>query len=206
MDVTSIALALNDKKEKWQGSWDILLSTLQLEIFKRAIENNMKRKDKIKENSQLFQNKEEKRQAKKNRAKKGETKKGNSEKAKRKFFCKNHPNSNTHNTKDCRMERQCQGTKRKRENGEQQPNKVAKFTYFNCGGVGHRARNCPTPINKGNSKYTVLTCDTSIMINCTINVHRTRVVVDLGCKCILSSNFHNKTTWGKPRLQEATLQ
>jgi hypothetical protein len=31
MDMTSIALALNDKKEKWQGSWDILLGTLQSE-------------------------------------------------------------------------------------------------------------------------------------------------------------------------------
>jgi hypothetical protein len=99
MDMTSIALALNDKK--WQGSWDILLGTLQSEIFKRAIENDVKREDKIKEDSQLFQIKEEKRQAKKDRAKKGETKKGNSEKGKRKFFCKNHPNSNTHNTEDC---------------------------------------------------------------------------------------------------------
>jgi hypothetical protein len=42
MDVTSIALALNDKKEKWQGSWDLLLGTLQSEIFKRAIEDDMK--------------------------------------------------------------------------------------------------------------------------------------------------------------------
>jgi hypothetical protein len=116
----------------------ILLGTLQSEIFKRAIEDDVKREDKIKEDSQLFQIKEEKKQAKKDKAKKGETKKGNSEKGKRKFFCKNHPNSNTHNTKDCQMERQHQGTKRKREDGEQQPNKAAKFTCFNCGGVGHR--------------------------------------------------------------------
>jgi hypothetical protein len=89
MDMTSIALALNDKKEKWQGSWNILLVTLQSEIFKRAIKDDVKREDKIKKDSQLFQIKEEKRQAKKDRAKKGETKKGNSEKGKRKFFCKN---------------------------------------------------------------------------------------------------------------------
>jgi hypothetical protein len=78
---------------------------------------------------------------------------------------------------------------------------------FNCGGVGHRAQDCPTPINKGNSKYLVLTCDTSIMmVNCTINGHKTRVVVDSGCKRVLiSSKFHNKTTRGKPRLQASNI-
>jgi hypothetical protein len=117
----------------------ILLGILQSEIFKRAIKDDVKREVKIKEDSQLFQIKEEKRQAKKDRAKKGDSKKGSSEKGKKKFYCKNHPNSNTHNTKDCRMERQCQGTKRKREDERQQPNKAAKFTCFNCGGIGHRA-------------------------------------------------------------------
>jgi hypothetical protein len=178
------------------------ISTL---IFKTAIKDDVKREDKIKEDSQLFQIKEEKKQAKKNRAKKGETKKGNSKKGKRKFFCKNHPNSNTHNNEDCQMERQRQGTKREREDREQQPNKAAKFTCFNC--VGHRARDCPTPINEGNSKYPVLTCDTGIiMVNCMINGHRTRIEVDLGCKCVLiNSNFHNKTTQGKPRLQASNI-
>jgi hypothetical protein len=105
------------------------------------------------------------------------------------------------------MERQRKGTKRKREDGKQQPNKAAKFTCFNCGGVGHRALDCPTPINKENSKYPVLTCDTGIvMVNCMINGHRTRIVVDSGCKRVLiSSNFHNKTTQGKPRLQASNI-
>jgi hypothetical protein len=49
MEVTSIALALNEKKENWQGSWDILLGILQSEIFKRAIEDDVKREEKIKE-------------------------------------------------------------------------------------------------------------------------------------------------------------
>jgi hypothetical protein len=86
--------------------------------IRKPVEDDVKREDKVREDSQLFQIKEEKKQAKKDRAKKGETKKGNSEKGKRKFFCKNHPNSNTHNTKDCQMERQRQGTKRKREDRE----------------------------------------------------------------------------------------
>jgi hypothetical protein len=64
MEVTSIALALNKKKEKLQGSWDILLRILQSEIFKRAIEDDVKREEKIKEDSQLFQIKEIRRRAK----------------------------------------------------------------------------------------------------------------------------------------------
>jgi hypothetical protein len=61
----------------------------------------VKREEKIKQDSQLFQIKEEKRQAKKDRAKKRDSKKGNSEKGKKKFYCKNHPNSNTYNIEDC---------------------------------------------------------------------------------------------------------
>jgi hypothetical protein len=78
---------LNKKKEKWQGSWDILLGILQSEIFKTDIEDDVKREEKIKEDSQLFQIKEEKRQAKKDRAKKEDSKKGSSEKGKKKFYC-----------------------------------------------------------------------------------------------------------------------
>jgi hypothetical protein len=98
MSITAIAITLNDRKEKWHRNWDILLETLQSEVFKRAIKDDVKREDKIKEDTQLFQIRKEKRQARKNRAKKGD-----SEKGKKKFFCKNHPNSNTHNTKDCQI-------------------------------------------------------------------------------------------------------
>jgi hypothetical protein len=140
------------------------------------------------------------------RVKKGDSKKESSEKGKKKFYCKNHPNSNTHNTENCQMERQRQGTKRKREDERQQPNKAAKFTCFNCGGIRHRARDCPTPTNKRNSKYPVLTCDAGIvMINCTINGHRTSVVVDSGCKRVLiNSKFYKKTVRGNQNSKTAT--
>jgi hypothetical protein len=62
------------------------------------------------------------------------------------------------------MGRRQQGMKRKRENDKQQPNKDAKFSCYNCGGVGHRAQDCPTPSNKGISKYPVLTYNTGIIM------------------------------------------
>jgi hypothetical protein len=71
---------------------------LQSEVLKRAIKDNIKREDKIKEDSQLFQIRKEKKQAKKNKAKKGDSNKSKAEKGNGKFYCKNHPNSNTHNT------------------------------------------------------------------------------------------------------------
>jgi hypothetical protein len=54
---------LTEKKPEWEGNWDKLLGRLQSEIFKRAIKNNVKREDKIKEDSQLSQNRTNKKLA-----------------------------------------------------------------------------------------------------------------------------------------------
>jgi hypothetical protein len=87
MDDRSITLALNEKKSRWQGSWDVLLGTLQSKVFKKTIKDDVKREDKIKENNQLFQIREEKKQAKKDKAKKGDSNKGKAKKGKGKFYC-----------------------------------------------------------------------------------------------------------------------
>jgi hypothetical protein len=93
----AIAIALSKKKQDWKGNWDKLFGILQSKTFKKAIENDIKREDKIKEDSQLFQIRNNKKQAKE-KAKKGKS-------TGKKFFCKNHPEANTHDTEDCRMEK-----------------------------------------------------------------------------------------------------
>jgi hypothetical protein len=84
----------------------------------------VKREDKIKEDSQLFQIKTNKKLAKKNKAKKGKgKKKGN------KFLCKNHLESS--HIENCKIEKS-QGRKKKREETTQIPSKKAKFSCYNC--------------------------------------------------------------------------
>jgi hypothetical protein len=109
----------------------------------------MKREDKIKEDSQLFQIRTNKKLAKKDKAKKGKGKENDN-----KFFCKH---------------------------------QAKKRNCYNCGDVGHRAQDCPSP-NKKSFKYSVFLSDLDIItINCTVNGFRTKAVIDSGCKHVLIS-------------------
>jgi len=86
--------------------------------------------------------------------------------------------------------------------------KKRKIQCYNCEGWGHVANQCPSERNKKSSKYPLLLLSLGIIVvNCTVNGRRTRVIVDSGCKQVLiSKQFWERTRDKNTRLDKSDLR